>query len=486
MSEWYQRQFGDRGTFAVVVSLGADPHPSGILARDAAWGSLEMWARGHCLTESVAEGGGVNQGVRWTLLPVLEWLLDVGIRLVNEDPYPRFSKSRDVSDGTPWYDATLSPPVLTEEAERRWFLRRSEWRHHHALRRAAEDVALPNVVFRRMGHDVEISWDNDAWAPPRRDVRFVERRGRELVGASTFESVVRGVLVEVLSTLVERSGDVHLGGLAERARTSRAASEDWRWLIHRPTAELIRREMPELRARLDAAAEKDAVGLYVPHSAVTFVLRHVRLERPTDVEAVLHAAELLPHRPLATALHDLVRPLPASNRYPWDEGNEYAEMVREALGWGTDPLPDLAPWLAAQGIRVPAGDLGLPEAIAVLTGRAEDMRAMVHVNPRASTSRKETGLATALGHVLLDDGPVSIDGEWEHSPTAARARAFGVALMLPEEGVRGLLSETATVGREEVRAIMKRYRTGPLATTFRLKNLGLITPEEQAELASTP
>src|SRR5690606_7778077 len=146
----------------------------------------------------------------WSTLPVLEWLLEVGIRLVNEDPYPRFSKGRDVGDGSGWYNATLSPPVLSAEAERRWFLRRSEWRHHHALRRAAEDVALPNVVFKRLGDQVEVSWDNESWGAPRHGLQFVETRGRELVSAASFGGVIRETLVEVLSSLAKKTSNERL------------------------------------------------------------------------------------------------------------------------------------------------------------------------------------------------------------------------------------------------------------------------------------
>ena len=97
--------------------------------------------------------------------------------------------------------------------------------------------------------------------------------------------------------------------------------------------------------------------------------------------------------------------------------------------------------------------------------------------------KRETGLATALGHVLLDDAPVAIDGEWEHWPTSARARAFGVALTLPEDGVRDLLGTTRVIGTDEVRTLMQRFGSGAYSTTYRLKNLGLISRDEAMELA---
>lgn len=482
MSEWFQRQFGDRAEFAISFSLGVEPHRTGIPERDLSWGGLEIWARDRCLTASVSHGA-VSQGIRWCMLPILEWLLDVGVRLVNEDPYPRFSKGRDVGDGSQWYDATLSPPALAPADEQRWFLRRSEWRNDHALRRAAEDVALPNVVFKRLGDDLEVSWDNEAWLSPRRDMYFVEKRGVELVQAARFAEVVRETLVEVTRALSERAPIPSFATLARRATELKAVVEDWRWLIHRPTAEVIRGTMPALCARLNQATDLGARGLYVPHTPETLVLRHVRAERRDEIEAVLNAVGQLPGAPMPKSIQDLVRPGPAQNERPWEEGNDYAEQVRETLGWGDAPSPDLSSWLPAHGIFVPGQDLGLPPSIAVLAERTEDQRAMAHVNPRAHSERKrETGLATALGHVLMDNAPVSIDGEWEHWPTSARARAFGVALTLPEDGVRSLLAAASSIGASEVKKVMSYYRSGPFATTYRLKNLGLISGDERDSL----
>lgn len=484
MSEWFQRQFGDRGEFALCVSLGTDPHPTGQPDLDLTWGTLEIWTRNRCLTSCVFDSG-VAQGVRWTLLPILQWIRDVGIRLVNEDPYPRFSKGRDVGDASEWYDATLNPPLLSADQERRWFMRRSEWRNHHALRRAAEDVALPNVVFRRLGESIEVSWDNDTWSAPRPDLNFVEKRGREMVSAAMFAAVVRESFVEVLSALSKRIHSLpsRLLELSRGGAAFRADAGDWRWLIHRPTATLICREMPQLRDKLDQATKQDATGLYVPHTSETLVLRNLRLEHKSEIEAMLKAAEILPQHPLTESLRNLVRARPAANKHPWEEGNDYAETVRAALGWGVDPLPELVSWMQSERIKIPSDDLGLPPSVAVFSKRTNDFRAMVHVNPRGgSPAKRETGFATALGHLLLDELSVSIDGDWEHWPTSARARAFGVALMLPEDGVRELLIGTTSIGATEVQTVMKHYRAGPVATTYRLKNLGLISTEEQIEL----
>jgi len=482
MNDWYQRQFGSKGEFALLVSLGTDPHPSGSPDRDLCWGSLEIWSSGRCLTRSVYEGA-VHHGVRWSLLPVLEWLAAVGLRLVNEDPYPRFSKGIDVPDGVAWFDGTLSPPMLTDDAERRWFLRRSEWRYHHALRSAAVDVALPNVVFRRIASRVEVSWDNETWSTSRRGLEFVERRGRALVSARSFAQVITDTLVDVLERLSERAEDGALRLLSERVAGATAGSRDWKWLVHRPTAALIRSGMPELAQRLDDDTRANSDGLYVPHTRETQILRLARLERQDEVEALLQSSRYLPTLPVQASLRALVSPRPVVSERPWEEGNAYAETVRDKFGWGSDPLPDLSGWMVGQGLAVPEQDLGLPSVISVFSERTEDVRALVYVNPRgAFHTKRETGLAMALGHVLLDEVPVAMDGDWEHWPTAARARAFGVALTLPEDGVRGFLGAKPTIDRGDIRGLMDHFGSGMLATAYRLKNLGLLSHDEMEVL----
>lgn len=483
VDDWYQRQFGDRADFALTFSLGPESQPSGVEERDATWGALEIWARGLCLTRSVADGA-VHNGIRWSLYPIWEWMLEVGVRLINEDPYPRFSRGIDVPDGSAWFDATVSPPVLNPEEEERWFLRRSEWRHFHALRRSALDVALPNVVFRRLGDSMEISWDNEAWSSVRRGLTFVERRGRVVVDASRFTAVLSEALVDVTKKVAQRVPNPLLDALHLKAAQAKAKADDWRWLVHRPTAEVILQSIPELGEKLAQHVSARATGLFVPHTSETQLLRLVRVETADEVRKLLAAEKILPAAPADAELMTLVRPSPASSERPWEEGNEYAEYVRERLGWGTAPLPDLADWLKQKGFGVEGGDLGLPPAISVFSERTVDNRAALHVNPRGGSSRKkETGLATALGHVLLDDAPFSVDGDWEHWPTSARARAFGVALTLPEEGVRRALAGKTSIGVSEVRELMSNFRAGPLATTYRLKNLGLISVDDQLELA---
>jgi hypothetical protein len=481
-NDWYSRQFGDRDEFAVCFALGRDAHPSGDAARDESWGSFELWVRGRCLTRSLSDAEGVRDGVRWTMLPLLQWFLDVGVRMVDEEPYPGLVPGVELRDASDWSEASLDAPTADPAAERLWFLRRSEWRNHHALRRAAEDVALPNVHFRRLGEDIEVSWDNEGWATTRADLRFVELRGTEHVPAQRFAELLLIAVTDVAQQLEAHRGLREFGLLAARCGSARATGEDWRWLIHSRTAECIRRDLPELAAELDRRSAAHVQGLYLPHTAETELLRLVELDDAAEIVALLRAAEALPATPVRPDLVRLIRPTHARGVRVWEEGNTFAEVVRESMGWGDGPLPDLEGWLREQGCGVRTTELGLPDSVSMLTIRTKDHRAVAQINPVIDTPAKGgTRLATALGHLLMDP-TAAIEGRWEHWPSAARARAFGVALVLPESGIRETLAGRPNIDLEDVRRIMQRFDAGAHATTFRLRNLRLISEEERGEL----
>ncbi|WP_437733537.1 hypothetical protein [Sorangium sp. So ce1335] len=479
MSDWYARQFGDRERFAISVSLGRDPHPIGDAAVDSSWGGISLWIRGRCLTRSVSTEGGVCDEVRWNLVSIIRWFLDVGVRLVNEEPFPEAATSDSVRDACDWINTTETPLVTLSAAEEdEWFLRRSDWRQHHSLRRAAVDVALPNVFVRRLGDFVEVSWDNETWAAPKSGLSFVEQRGTEIVPSSTVALQLSSALVDVTRALADRHPDVpEFVQLASAATELRADDEDWRWLVHAPTARVICAELRELYERLIHHTRTQRDGLYVPHAPETLVLRHARLVSTREVTSLLEASKMYSPRPMSEHLCRLIQPAHPSASRPWVEGYEKALDLREALGWGNEPAPDLRVWMSSNHVSVKEKELST--TVDLVTRKTAD-RASAVVNPQTSSNiRREIGYATVLGHILFDDAPVAVDGAWEHWPTAARARAFAAMLLMPDDGVRDVLAGRQAIDASDVRRVMQRFNTGPYATTYHLKNRGFIPDDER-------
>ncbi len=481
MSGWYARQFGDRGHFALSFTLGHHPHQSASASPDSIWGGFALWARGRCLTRSVCDEGGVADEIRWDLLPILEWFIEVGVRLVNEEPFPALVASDRVRDATDWFNESEDPPVtLTVSEEDAWFQRRSDWRRHHALRTAALDVSLPNVHLRRLGSFLELSWDNETWGTPRPSLSFIEKRGTELVSVREAAKVIEEAIGEVTGVLHRDGASSTATALSARLEDWRACEADWRWLVHEQAATVLDRSLPQLAERLGTHARANSDGLLVPHTPETLALRQARLGTAAEIMSLLNMLDDMPDAPVSDELATLRNPSLAPPIRPWQAGYESAQDLRDSLGWGVEPLPDLGGWLAGKNVAIKS--LPLPGWVHLLTAWRSG-RALANVNPQGSSlARREAGLATALGHLLMDESSVSIDGAWEHWPTAARARAFGVMLLLPDEGVKSMLSGRGAIDSDGLQRLMDHFGTGPHATTYHLRNRGFIDEDRRARL----
>jgi Zn-dependent peptidase ImmA (M78 family) len=494
MSDWFQQQFGRKDEFALVVWLGRDPHPGADDVVSASWGGLAVWVDGRCLTQTVRDDGSTAEQVRWYMLPVLGWLREHLVRLVNEEPFPSPARTDEVGDASAWFDASMEPGLtLLPEEETDWYTRRSQWRAGHGLRQAALDAALPNVCVRRLGRHLEVSWDNEAWPASRPDLRFVEPRGRALVDAAAATDVLRDTL-HVLSERLQSHAQANDPAQARAMHTALGSGacdltdDDWQWLVPEETRRLIFANdshfaAGNLLAELRSHTRESRCDALVPHTRRTLALRQLRASVCSDVDAVLAALERRPANPARDEFLKLRRPRPAIEEKPWLVGYDAALEVRDQLGWGADPCPSLTSWFVQQGVPV-ARDT-LPSQVDVVACWYDEQHASASINVASPRYRRiEMGEATVLGHLLLDTEQVTIDGASEHWPAAARARAFAAMLMLPEEGLRGLV-RGVTVDAARVRNIADHFGVGVHATAWHLRNLGLLDDDARVEILAT-
>lgn len=488
--DWWKRQFGDEDSFALSIALGRDPHPRGAPEIDSGWGGMALWVNGRCLTRNISREAGPCDEIRWNLESILLWLLRVGPRLVNEEPFP--FPADGCRDACSWIDRTEdAPQVLSSDLESEWFSKRSEWRSHHALRRAACDLALPNVVVRRSGGSLEVSWDNETWGTTRPGLDFVERRGTELVNGAHAARVLNEAVREVTRAVAEHDNVASWTALANEAARSRADQHDWRWLVPVETAHTIQTDLQDLDERLREHTRTHADGWFVPHTPETLALRHVSTASASELQLVLEFVRRESRVPMSTTLRNLVTPTPPRRDRPWRQGYDRALEVRDELGWGDGPAPDLAQWLHDQGVTVEATELARSIDLLVLRSQEDETAwaAAMALNPEANSGlRREIASAAALGHLLMDPEDderrlaVAIEGAREDWPSAARARAFGVMLLLPTDGVREVLRGKSKIDARDIARVMERFGTGPIATTYHLMNLHFFDEERRVEI----
>lgn len=484
---WYQRLFGDTRSFAIRVELEDDPHPAaGADPRlVASWGRLAIWADGRCLTQAVLGADTVVAGVEWYLLPFLEWASLHILPLTNEEPFPLALGDDELPHATAWHLAAEEPPLtLLDQEETEWFVTRSQWWTRHALRAAFPGAAAPAIVFRRLDDAVEISWDNETWAPPRPDLRFTEGVGTLQVDGQQFGRILQAVVTEVADALKSRLGDeLELHGATPRPDT-------WEYLLPEYTTAALKSDAVENEALLETLRARSlAHWPFVPHSPTTTLLRDSGAASREDVQRVLRLGTTTRQLTgtLAPELIGCRAPRRAPTHRPWVDGYDAALEVREALGWDGQPVPQLDTWLTRCGVEVDASPLPARADGAAVWWR--ERRPVANVNPRGRRARRASRdmmLATDLGHLLLDARPdedfALVHGVLTHWPSAARARAFAAMFLMPESGIRAHLEGHDALDADALVSLMRTFGASASATTWHLKNLGLVSDSRRVEL----
>lgn len=495
---WYQRLFGNTDHFAIQVELHRDPHPDpGIEpALAASWGRFALWVDGRCLTRSSRAGESAD-GVEWYLLPLLRWASEAAVALFNEEPFPLPTRQERIPAAVDWLEASEEPPwTQTEAEEEAWFLTRSDWRRRHVLRTGFDGAAVPQVVFRRLGDAIEVSWDNETWPSTRRDIQYLERVGVARVSVDDAEGVWLAFVENVSSQLAAAAAAPEVEMSAADGIPQGIVpptSQSWRWLVPSNVSRWMEREpdMTPLVDRLRASAAK--AQLAIPHTTETLLLRDCGSASDADLK---HLARLRTRDgALSATLEALRDPRPASGHRPWLDGYDAALEVREALGWGDAPRPgEFAAWSVEHDVDLRVREHeGQIDAALVARGGC---RPLIDVNLAGRQSRRWSAdfMSAATLGVLLLDAPQDRDyafvfGPRTHWPTAARARAFAAMLLMPRDGIR----KRFDVGRcrsvdelaASVSSIMRDYGTSLIATTWHLNNLGFIDDEERVDLVST-
>jgi hypothetical protein len=473
----FQQLFGDTDRFAINIALRDDPAPppGAPAAQVASWGELELWVDGLCLTQHAFEGSS-GKAVTWYLLPFFEWLDSKAVELLNREPFAYPIQQADGGTAIAWLNSANDgrPVGATSWDDDEWLDERYSFWQSHALRAGMPGAAVPHIVFHRVGDDIEVSWDNEGAPPPRRGLRYVNPRGARLVDGRFVAETLRSALREFASRLREFSVSVSMHGPLANGHGPGATA--WRWLLPTVTAGLVEAR-PRLLEQLSSSVP--SAGAFVPHSLASSVLRGVAAEDQKALDGVESVLQRPAEAHLADSITRLRCPSAAPRWDAWKAGYRVAERVREVLGWGADPLPNLRERLVDLGIEVKDVELPAGAACAALAFADEQARIAISWSGRMSPAMK---IATALGHLLLDApshrdfGIVS--SPWIDAPTVARAKAFGAMLLMPEERCRMLAKQSASP-EMLVKSVMKAFSSTRSVTSWHLFHLRLLGQDDR-------
>ena len=150
--------FGDPARFAITVRWTNDREPRARRPAHGGWstGELQLTVGGHVLTRH-EHAGKAGEAIKWYLLPVFEWLADHWIELLHEEHFA-WRENGAAPAATAAFLALRRLIDADDEVGHKLYAEAQAWWSRHALRAADSSALYPDVFFRRLGDEIEISW----------------------------------------------------------------------------------------------------------------------------------------------------------------------------------------------------------------------------------------------------------------------------------------------------------------------------------------
>jgi len=519
MTVRWERFSGSTDVFAVRLSFIPDPDDGTAIDHDesASWGRLELWVNGQNLCVHVNQGEFL-QGVHWYMLPFLEWLVDSWNPLMHEERLP----NRNIRDtAVESLAITRNAPALAAELdiaawEQEWY----DWNGRHALRAARDGGLFPNVVFRRVHDQIEISWDGElpAGTPP--GFRFNLSQGATLLepeevanplyelatDAVTYlqESVPNSVRLEALQARIQELANLNqsetrlgwLVGLQARARTLdrfKQKSIDQFERSWQDVTDVLKSfsRGPALQAALDTE-ETPLVLVGSCHAALLF-----GSVSPTVSEADVRTLGrvLINQYSRFENQHERLEKLsrnvpPDRGSLIWEQGYDLAESLHDVLNLTGDWV-DVLSLIRNLGISQLWRELD-DKGIRGCSIVGPQHKPTIIINKSWRYSESPAGvrftIAHELCHLLYDRSHARklaiASGPWAPLSIEKRANAFAAMFLMPPHLIERAVADSPDPITElaGVKAVARRLRVGIVAAIEHLCNLTLMTEIERDEL----
>lgn len=486
--------FGDPARFEIALRWLDDPEPRRRRPAHGGWstGELRLTVGEQVLTRHRSAGQDTAT-VRWYLLPVFEWLATQWVPLLHEERLAW--RENSAAPAATAVFLALRRLIAAEDALGRVaYSGIRDWWSRHALRAADPSALYPDLVWRRLGDSVELSWTARAPVHAPDGFQLALAPGAAVLPISD----VAGPLWEALAWSVATPRDLSRGDRAQLAQLEQRITA----LAALPTVSLEagylpaglfdriaearqRNRLPDTSRRMATAPAltrlDDAVLMFGGvnpdiaaadiDSLAAFLAAHAGGAESADLRALVDP--------------DVGTPLSA----PFEEGYDLAERLLDQRALpGMASKVDVRALLTALGIKVEGRRLATSSIRgAALAGQG--YAAAILVNEASPYNRTEEGrrftLAHELSHILYDRAHAArvahSSGPWAPQGVEKRANAFAAMLLMPRELVRRSTSE-ATFTAETVRAAAATMEVGRSALVEHLFNIGLIDEFERDDL----
>lgn len=488
-------RFGDPGCFEIAARWSIDTEPRERLPKTEGWstGELRISVGGQVLTEHRFRDAN-HIDLSWYLSPVIDWLIRNWICLLHEERYAWLDKS-----GQPAAVATFSALERTmssqDEEEQQHYETVHAWWTRHALRAADSSALYPDIYFRRLGDDIEISWlaRQPEFAPAGFSLSLAP--GYALLPVNAVAEPLWQFLKWATETapVVEMADQAMVAGL--KARFTDLSKTSVTQLEQAYVGEWVQRMLEKARAALglltNAVPTQNLPAITSMDSAVLmFGGLNVDIGE-SDIEHLVGFLASQQGGAESPTLSRLVRnPEHEVWSRPHEEGYRLAEDCRDELDIAPEQVSvDLADILQKLDISVVDQDLDTNTIRGVALAGSGFAPAIL-INTTSSYNKNEVGrrftLAHELCHILYDRTRARklshLSGPWASARTEKRANAFAAMFLAPPSAIRRKLS---AITEESVRQLASEVGMGITALIEHLYNVDLINDAEREELRSS-
>lgn len=487
MSDW--TCFGDKARFEIAMRWTADLEPRERGPTHGGWstGELRLTVSHHILTRYQAAGGS-SDSVTWYLLPIFEWIADNWVSLLHEEHFAW--RENSAAPAATAVFLALRRLIDTDDVlpNGESYAAAQAWWSRHSLRAADSSALYPDIVFRRLRDEIEVSWT--ARQPTHSPDGF---RFELMPGIATLPvPEVAGPLWEALSWVAPAAAELPLDDEDRQSivrlekRISRLRGLTTSALEAGYLPEQLFRTLSDIRQKIhlrdNSRRLKRAPALEVLDAAVLMFGGVNPSIGRQDMNTLLgllssrtggkDSAELL-------ALVDDAVAAPAG--VPFQEGYDLADqLLEECLLPGDVSYVDVRALLAGWGVKVFERLLKTNTIRGVAIAGA-GYGPTILINKTSDYNANEVGkrftLAHELFHILYDRSLARrvshVSGPWAPPGVEKRANAFAAMFLMP----RTLLARSFADGvfdEKSVTAAANDMQVGISALVEHLYNTSMI------------
>ena len=484
--------FGSPDRFEIAARWSADAEPRERLPADSGWSTGDLRITiGHQVVTQRRFNGQVEDHLSWYLAPILEWLVANWTWLLHEEAYSwpeRAGAPAAVATFTALGQSIASP----DEFRHRAYTSTQSWWRRHALRAADSSALFPDLYFRRVADDIEMSWiDRQPLHAP---------DGFELTLSPGYATLPIDSVARPLWQFIKWGISTAKVNCAEDQDALDKLRARFTTLARTPLREL---ELRHIGAHLEVLLEKARKttglksdvsclkGIPAIESLDSAVLMFGGLNVDIEEGDVLRLTEFLAtHKggKDSTALASLCSDPPST---PWTpphvEGYELADELRDQLGIEQSvAFIDIADVLTKLDVKVVEAHLKITSIRGVAIA-GNDFSPAILINMASAFNFNEEGrrftLAHELCHILFDRTRARrlshMSGPWAPPRVEKRANAFAAMFLASTTALRSLLDDS---DEHCVKAVARTVRLGYSALVEHLYNVDLIDESQRYHL----